>query len=179
MLSGIHAGRMTDLAIPDRIPITAVPATASTVADERSCGVSLLLAHLALISSPVRTYTVQRVAPTIANRCFRNVKHLHERICPTRDCGCWHNGGMNEFISAAAVKAAIKAHLVFHSHRPNAFVDVHLMPAGKQTVYVITIEATLLPPVRALLEDRLRRKCEYVQGSFLVYGNEVDQLVGR
>jgi hypothetical protein len=101
------------------------------------------------------------------------------RIWSTRRCGCWHNGRMNEFVSAAAVKAAIKAHLIFHSHRPNAFVDVHLMPGGKQTVYVITIEATLLPPVRALLEDRLRRKCEYVQGSFLVYGNEVDQLVGR
>jgi hypothetical protein len=39
--------------------------------------------------------------------------------------------------------------------------------------YVITIEASLLPQVRALLEDRLGRKCEYVQGSFLVYGNEV------
>jgi hypothetical protein len=86
---------------------------------------------------------------------------------------------MSNFVSAAAVKAAIKAHLVFHSHRPNAFVDVQLMPGGKHMVYVITIEATLLPPVRALLEDRLRRKCEYVQGSFLVYGNEVDRLLGQ
>lgn len=86
---------------------------------------------------------------------------------------------MSDFVSAAAVKAAIKAHLVFHSHKPNAFVDVHLMPGGKEMIYVITIEVTLLPPVRALLEDRLRRKCEYVQGSFLVYGNEVDRLLSQ
>jgi len=80
---------------------------------------------------------------------------------------------MSDFVSAAGVKAAIKAHLVFHSHRPNAFVDVQLMPTGKQLVYVITIEAYLLPPARTLLEDGLRGKCEYVQGSFLVDGNEV------
>jgi hypothetical protein len=86
---------------------------------------------------------------------------------------------MGSLVSAAAVKAAIRGHLVFHSHRPNAFVDVQLMPGGKEVVYVITIEASLLPPVRALLEDRLRRKCEYVQGSFLVYGNEVHWLLGQ
>jgi hypothetical protein len=86
---------------------------------------------------------------------------------------------MSSLVSAPAVKAAIRAHLGFHSHRPNAFVDVQLMPGGKQVVYVITIEATLLPPVRALLEDRLRRKCEYVQGSFLVYGNEVARLLSQ
>jgi hypothetical protein len=86
---------------------------------------------------------------------------------------------MSDLVSAAAVKAAIKAHLVFHSHKPNAFVDVQLMPGGKQMVYVITIEASLLPPVRALLEARLGRKCEYIQGSFLVYGNEVAQLLSQ
>jgi hypothetical protein len=86
---------------------------------------------------------------------------------------------MSGLVSAAAVKAAIRAHLVFHSHRPNAFVDVQLMPGGEHLVYVITIEASLLPPVRALLEDRLRRKCEYVQGSFLVYGNEVARLLSQ
>jgi len=86
---------------------------------------------------------------------------------------------MGSLVSAAAVKAAIRAHLVFHSHRPNAFVDVQLMPAGKQIVYVITIEASLLPPVRALLEDRLGRKCEYLQGSFLLYGNEVARLLSQ
>jgi hypothetical protein len=86
---------------------------------------------------------------------------------------------MNDLISAAAVKAAIKAHLVFHSHKPNAFVDVQLVPGGKQMVYVITIEASLLPPVRALLEDRLGRRCDYVQGSFLVYGNEVGRLLSQ
>jgi hypothetical protein len=86
---------------------------------------------------------------------------------------------MSQFVSPAAVKAAIKAHLVFHSHRPNAFVDVQLMPGGKQQVYVITIEASLLPPVRALLEDRLGCRCEYVQGSFLVYGNEVHRLLNQ
>ena len=86
---------------------------------------------------------------------------------------------MSDLVSAAAVKAAIKAHLVFHSHRPNAFVDVQLMPGGKQIVYVITIEATLLPPVRTLLEDRLGRRCDYVQGSFLVYGDEVDRLLSQ
>jgi hypothetical protein len=101
------------------------------------------------------------------------------RICLTNSFGRWHNGYMSEFASAAAVKAAIKAHLVFHSQRSNAFVDVQLMPGGKQPVYVITIEASLLPPVRALLEDRLGRKCEYVQGSFLVYGNEVDRLLSQ
>jgi hypothetical protein len=86
---------------------------------------------------------------------------------------------MNDLVSAAAVKAGIKARLAFHSHRPNAFVDVQLMPGGKQPVYVITIEASLLPPVRALLEDRLVRRCDYVQGSFLVYGNEVDRLLSQ
>jgi hypothetical protein len=85
---------------------------------------------------------------------------------------------MSDLVSAAAVKAAIKAHLIFHSHKPNAFVDVQLMPGSKQLVYVITIEASLLPPVRALLEDRLGRRCDYVQGSFLVYGNEVGRLLG-
>ncbi len=35
------------------------------------------------------------------------------------------------------------------------------MPGEKQPVYVITIEASLPPPVRALLEDRLGRKCDY------------------
>ncbi len=79
-------------------------------------------------------------------------------------------------MSAAAVKAAIKAHLVSHSHRPNAFVDVQLMPGTKQIIYVITIEATLLPPVRTLLADRLGRRCDHVQGSSLVYGSEVDRL---
>jgi hypothetical protein len=87
--------------------------------------------------------------------------------------------GMSDLTSAAAVKAAIRAHLVFHSHKPNAFVDVQLMPGGKQPVYVITIEASLLPPVRALLEDRLGRKCEYLQGSFLLYGNEVARLLSQ
>jgi hypothetical protein len=53
------------------------------------------------------------------------------------------------------------------------------MPGGKQQVYVVTIEASLLPPVRTLLEDRLGRKCEYVQGSFLVYGDEVHRLLSR
>ena len=86
---------------------------------------------------------------------------------------------MSDFVSAAAVKAAIKAHLVFHSHRPNAFVDVQVMPGGKQIVYVITIEASLLPPVRGLLEDRLGRVCPYVEGSFLVYGSEVHQLLSQ
>ena len=86
---------------------------------------------------------------------------------------------MNALVSAAAVKAAIKAHLVFHSQRSNAFVDVQLMPGGKQIVYVITIEATLLPPVRTLLEDRLGRRCDCVQGSFLVYGSEVDRLLSQ
>jgi hypothetical protein len=86
---------------------------------------------------------------------------------------------MSGLVSAAAVKAVIKAHLVFHSQRPNAFVDVQLMPGGKQQVYVVTIEASLLPPVRTLLEDRLGRKCEYVQGSFLVYGDEVHRLLSR
>ena len=71
-----------------------------------------------------------------------------------------------------------KRNLFFHSHGPNAFVDVRLMPGGKQPVYVM-IEASLLPPVRALLKDRLRRKCEYVQGSFLVYGNEADRLLSQ
>jgi hypothetical protein len=84
---------------------------------------------------------------------------------------------MSEFVSAAAVKTAIKAHLVFHGHKPNAFVDVQLMPGNSESIYVITIDGSLLPPVRALLEDRLRRKCEYVQGSFLVYGNEVHWLL--
>ena len=93
--------------------------------------------------------------------------------------GCWHNGRMSDFVSPAAVKAAIKAHLVFHSQRPKAFVDVQLIPGGKQSVYVITIDASLLPPVRSLLEDRLRRRCPYVEGSFLVYGNEVGGLLGR
>lgn len=86
---------------------------------------------------------------------------------------------MGDLISAAAVKAAIKAHLIFHSHKPNAFVDVQLIPSAKQNIYVITIEASLLPPVRALLEDRLARKCDYVQGSFLVYGNEVRLLMSQ
>ena len=96
-----------------------------------------------------------------------------------RSCGRWRNGYVNEFVSPAAAKAAIKARLVFHCHRPNAFVDVQLMPGGKQPIYVITIEASPLPQVQALLEDRLGRKCEYVQGSFLVYGNEVDQQLSQ
>jgi hypothetical protein len=58
-------------------------------------------------------------------------------------------------------------------------VDVQLMPGGKQPIYVITIEASLLPVVRALLADRLGRSCEYVQGSFLVYGNEVSRLLSQ
>jgi hypothetical protein len=111
---------------------------------------------------------------------FENRQTLHgEDFCVTSAHGCWHNGRMSDFVSPAAVKAAIKAHLVFHSQRPNAFVDVQLIPGGKQSVYVITIDASLLPPVRALLEDRLRRRCPYVEGSFLVYGNEVGGLLGR
>ena len=75
------------------------------------------------------------------------------------------------------VRTAIKAHLAFHSHKQDAFVDVHLMPGQRDSIYVITIDASLLPPVRALLEERLSRKCEYIQGSFLVYGNEVQRLL--
>jgi len=100
-------------------------------------------------------------------------------FCATSACSCWHNEQMSDFVSPGAVKAAIKAHLVFHSQRPNAFVDVQLIPGGKQSVYVITIDASLLPPVRALLEDRLGRRCPYVEGSFLVYDNEVSGLLGR
>ena len=101
------------------------------------------------------------------------------RIHLTNSCGRWHNGYMSDFVSPAAVKAAIKAHLVFHSQRPNAFVDVQLIPGGKRPIYVVTIEATLLPPVRALLEDRPGRQYSYDQGSFLVYGNEIHLLLGR
>ena len=57
------------------------------------------------------------------------------------------------YVSAAAVRTAIKAHLVFHSHKPNAFVNVHLMPGERDSIYVITIDASLLPPVRALLDS--------------------------
>lgn len=84
---------------------------------------------------------------------------------------------MSAYVSAAAVKTAIKAHLVFHSHKPNAFVDVQLMPGGRDSIYVITIDASLLPPVRTLLEQRLSRKCDYIAGSFLVYGKEVEYLL--
>jgi len=86
---------------------------------------------------------------------------------------------MGDLLSAPLVKAATKAHLVFHSHRPNAFVDVQFMPGGKQIIHVITIDATLLSPVRTLLEDRLGRRCDYVQGSFLVYGNQVGRLLSQ
>ena len=58
-------------------------------------------------------------------------------------------------------------------------LDVQLMPGGKEPVYVITIEASHLPPVRALLEERLGRKREYVQGSFLAYASEVDRLLSQ
>jgi hypothetical protein len=53
------------------------------------------------------------------------------------------------------------------------------MPGGKEPVYVITIEASHLPPVRALLEERLGRKREYFQGSFLAYASEVDRLLSQ
>ena len=53
------------------------------------------------------------------------------------------------------------------------------MPGGKQIVYVITIEATLLPPVRTLLEDVSGAGVTTSQGSFLVYGSEVDRLLSQ
>jgi hypothetical protein len=68
---------------------------------------------------------------------------------------------MSEFVSPAAVKIAIKAHLAMHHHRPNAFVDVQLMPGGTQTIYVITTETAFVSQVQALLEDKLGRRCVY------------------
>jgi hypothetical protein len=66
--------------IPGRIPITAVPAATAVLVGERSCRVSFVVGSLsAVISSRVRTYTLRRFAPTIANRCLRTVKHLHEQ----------------------------------------------------------------------------------------------------
>jgi len=83
---------------------------------------------------------------------------------------------MSEFVSPAAVKIAIKALLAMNQRRPNAFVDVQLMPGGTQTIYVIRTETAFVSQVQALLEDKLGRSCVY-QGAFLVYGNEIERLV--
>ena len=85
---------------------------------------------------------------------------------------------MSEFINPAAVKMAIKAYLAISHRRPNAFVGVQLMPGDKRSIYVITTEAVFVSQVQTLLEERLGRSCPYVQGSFLVYGNEVGRIVG-
>ena len=83
---------------------------------------------------------------------------------------------MSDFPTAAAVKAAIRAHLIGGGHR-DAFVDVYLVPGEEDSIYIITTEASLVSLVQSFLEDRLGRSCAYVQGSFLVYGKEVDWLV--
>jgi hypothetical protein len=83
---------------------------------------------------------------------------------------------MNDFPTAATVKAAIRAHLIGGAHR-DAFVDVYLVPGKEESIYIITTEASLVLRVQSFLEDRLGRSGAYVQGSFLVYGKEVARLL--
>jgi hypothetical protein len=51
-----------------------------------------------------------------------------------------------------------------------------MMPGSEGTVYVITTEAKLVSHVQALLERRLRRKCPYDSGSFIVLDMEIRAL---
>ena len=83
---------------------------------------------------------------------------------------------MNDFPTAATVKAAIRTHLIGGGHR-DAFVDVYLVPGKEESIYIITTEASLVSLVQSFLESRLGRSCAYVQGSFLVYGKEVGCLL--
>jgi hypothetical protein len=79
-------------------------------------------------------------------------------------------------MSPITVKAVIKAHLFSQGHKGEAFVEVHMMPGTEDTVYVITTEAQVVSHVQALLESRLRRKCPYDSGSFIVFKTEINAL---
>ncbi len=79
-------------------------------------------------------------------------------------------------MSPITVKAVINAHLYSLGHKGGAFVEVHMMPGSEGTVYVITTEAKLVSHVQALLERRLRRKCPYDSGSFIVLDMEIRAL---
>jgi hypothetical protein len=82
----------------------------------------------------------------------------------------------NNVPSPNAVKTIIKAHVSLHGGRSSPFVDVHMIPGEKEHVYVITTETGIALKVQNLLESRLRRKCPYANGAFLVYESEIDEL---
>ncbi len=63
--------------------------------------------------------------------------------------------------------------------RVNAFVNVQQIP-GKEDdpIYIITTESSLASLLQPFLEARIGRSCEYVQGSFLVHGEQAEHLLG-
>jgi hypothetical protein len=58
------------------------------------------------------------------------------------------------------------------------FVSVQQMPGTEGPIYIITTESSLASLLQPFLEARIDRPCPYEQGSFLVYGDEAERLLG-
>ena len=87
-------------------------------------------------------------------------------------------GVVSDFPSPRAVQAALRAHLISKG-RVNAFVNVQQIPGKKDDpIYIITTESSLASLLQPFLEARIGRRCPYVQGSFLVHGEQAERLLG-
>lgn len=85
---------------------------------------------------------------------------------------------MSDFPTARAVEAALKLHLSAKG-RANAFVNVQKIPGkNDDPIYIITIESSLASVLQPFLEARIGRGCPYVEGSFLVHGEQAARLLG-
>jgi hypothetical protein len=85
---------------------------------------------------------------------------------------------MSDFPSPRAVEAVLKAHLISKG-RVNAFVNVQQIPGKKDgPIYIITTESSLASLLQPFLEARIGRRCPYVQGSFLMHGEQAERLLG-
>jgi hypothetical protein len=92
---------------------------------------------------------------------------------------CARTGSIvSNFPNPRAVEAALRAHLMSRG-RLNAFVNVQQIPGKKDgPIYIITTESSLASLLQPFLEARIGRRCSYVQGSFLVHGEQAERLLG-
>jgi hypothetical protein len=85
---------------------------------------------------------------------------------------------MSDFPSPRAVEAALRVHLISRG-RTSAFVNVQQIPGKRDgPLYIITTESSLASLLQPFLEARIGGHCPYVEGSFLVHGEQAERLLG-
>jgi hypothetical protein len=63
--------------------------------------------------------------------------------------------------------------------RTSAFVNVQQIPGKRDgPLYIITTESSLASLLQPFLEARIGGHCPYVEGSFLVHGEQAERLLG-